>query len=227
MNDQLTVLIAASLSFIGTHFALSHPLRKPLVARLGEGGFVGLYSAVALATFVWMIFAFRAVPAGDLPLWNGQQDLAWGIASAIMLAASVLLIGSFQGNPAMPGPRAAQLARQKPKGIYAVTRHPMMWSFALWSLAHVLVSPVPRVIVLSLAIGLLALLGALMQDNKKMRLVGESWAMWERRTPFIPRLAGLPAAGLIAWLGGTALWLGATWLHGWLIGIPAGLWRWL
>lgn len=227
MNDQLTVLVAASLSFIGTHFALSHPFRAPLVARLGSGGFQGLYSLVALATFAWMVFAFRAVPAGAVPLWNGTGDAAWALASVIMLLASVLLIGSFRGNPALPDPRAKELARHQPQGIFKVTRHPMMWSFALWSLAHVLVSPVPRVIVLSLAIALLALLGALMQDNKKMRLMGESWAIWEKRTSYLPNLAALPGAGLVPWLGGIALWLGATWLHGWLIGMPAGLWRWI
>ena len=227
MHDQLTVLIAASLSFIGTHFALSHPLRAPLVARLGNGGFMGLYSIVALGTFAWMVLAFRAVPAGDVPLWNGQHDVAWIIASAIMLIASVLLVGSFQGNPAMPAPGAAELARHRPKGIFAVTRHPMMWSFTLWSLSHVLVSPTPRVIVLTLAIALLALLGSKMQDDKKMRLMGESWSMWERRTSFFPRFTVLLDAGLVPWLGGTILWLVATWLHGWLIGMPAGLWRWI
>ena len=227
MNDQLTILVAAALSFVGTHFALSHPFRTPLVKRLGAGGFMGLYSLVALATFAWMALAFRAVPAGGMPWWNGQGDGAWAAASAVMLIASVLLIGSLRGNPALPDPRAAELARHRPRGVFLVTRHPMMWSFALWSAAHLLVSPVPRVAVLTLAIGFLALIGSVLQDTKKMRQMGESWSIWERHTSWLPRLTALPKAGLVPWLGGTVLWLGATWLHGWLIGIPAGLWRWI
>lgn len=227
MNDQMTVLVAAALSFVGAHFALSHPLRAPIVKRLGAGGFAGLYSLVALASFGWMAMAFRAVPAGDLPWWNGTRDLAWAIATVIMLLASVLFVGSLRGNPASPAPGAAKFARQRPAGIYLVTRHPMMWGFALWSLAHILVSPVPRVGVLTFAIAFLALVGALLQDNKKMRLMGESWATWEKRTSYVPRLAALPGAGAFAWIGGTLLWLGASWLHGWLIGIPAGIWRWI
>ncbi|WP_309622104.1 NnrU family protein [Novosphingobium sp.] len=227
MDEQLTVLVAASLSFVGTHFALSHPLRGPLVARLGAGGFMALYSLVALATFAWMVLAFRAVPVGEVPWWNGTSDIAWGIASAIMLIASVLLAGSLRGNPAMPDPRAGELARHTPKGIFKVTRHPMMWSFALWSLAHVLVSPTMRVLVLSFAIAFLALIGAKLQDDKKMVLMGESWSIWEKHTSFLPRWQRLPQAGLVPWLGGTALWLGATWLHGALIGMAAGLWRWI
>ena len=33
------VLISAA-AFVGTHFLLSHPLRAPLVARIGERGFL-------------------------------------------------------------------------------------------------------------------------------------------------------------------------------------------
>lgn len=227
MDDQLTLLVAAALSFIGTHFALSHPFRAPLVKRLGAGGFMGLYSLVALGTFAWMVLAFRAVPAGAAPWWNGSGDLAWALASAVMLVASVLLVGSLRGNPALPDPRAADLARRRPRGIFVVTRHPMMWSFALWSAAHLLVSPSPRVAVLTLAIAALALIGSRLQDTKKIQQMGGSWGIWERHTSFLPRLSALPKAGPVAWIGGAALWLGATWLHGWLIGMPAGLWRWI
>ena len=41
-------LIAASVAFVGLHFLLSHPLRKPVVARTGERGFIGIYSLVAM-----------------------------------------------------------------------------------------------------------------------------------------------------------------------------------
>ncbi|MGB7655205.1 MAG: NnrU family protein [Novosphingobium sp.] len=227
MDDPLTILVAAALTFIGTHFALSHPFRAPLVKRLGAGGFMGLYSLVALASFAWMALAFRAVPPGAMPWWNGSGDVAWALASAVMLVASVLLVGSLRGNPALPDPRAAELARHTPRGIFVVTRHPMMWSFALWGASHLLVSPTPRVAVLTFAIAFLALIGSRLQDTKKMQQMGESWSIWERHTSFQPQLCGLPKAGLVPWLGGTALWLGATWLHGLLIGMPAGLWRWI
>ena len=49
------MLTLASATFVGTHFLMSHPLRAPLIARLGEKGFAGIYSLVALITFGWMI----------------------------------------------------------------------------------------------------------------------------------------------------------------------------
>ena len=227
MDQEYAHLVAAALAFVGSHFALSHPLRAGLVKRLGTGRFQGLYSLIALATFAWLIFAFRAIPPqGNLP-WNGAGALPWGIATLLMLAASVLLAGSFTGNPALPQPNAKALAVHRPKGVFKVTRHPMMWSFALWSAAHVLVSPTVRVIILSSAIAFLALVGAHLQDRKKAVLMGEAWATWERRTSYWPKLAGFGSAGAVPWLGGTALWLVATWAHIPAIGIPAGVWRWL
>lgn len=225
MDKELAHLIAASLTFVGTHFALSHPLRGAVGRAAGDKGFQAVYSLVALASFAWMVLAFRAVPSG-MPLWNGQSDLAWALATAIMLVASMLLVGSFKGNPAMPAPGAAELARHGPHGVFHVTRHPMMWSFALWSAAHVLVSPTPRVIVLSAAIAVLALVGARLQDRKKEVLMGAAWQGWESRTSYWPRPSGLARTGAAAWIGGIGLWLAATWAHGWLIGMPAGVWRW-
>ena len=227
MDQELAHLIAAALAFVGSHFALSHPLRAALVKRFGSGGFQAVYSLVALATFGWMVLAFRKVPPQPGLLWDGTAAPLWIIATLLMLAASVLLAGSFVGNPALPQPNAKALAMHRPKGVFKVTRHPMMWSFALWSAAHVLVSPAVRVLVLSGAIAFLALVGARMQDRKKEVLMGNAWAAWEHRTSYWPQLSGFASAGLVPWLGGLTLWLGASWAHMAAIGIPAGVWRWL
>lgn len=62
MDYALVSLIAASIALVGTHFALSHPLRAPLVKRLGANGFMALYSITALACLYWMAQGFRAAP---------------------------------------------------------------------------------------------------------------------------------------------------------------------
>ena len=227
MDHAMTSLIAASLAFVGLHFALSHPLRAPLVRMLGELGFRGLYSLVALGCFVWMIMAFRAVGPGGVPLWDGMGSVMWAIATVITLIASVLLIGSFIRNPALPDPKAAAHAAQRVHGVFHVTRHPMMWSFTLWALAHILVSPTPRQIVLAGAIIFLALVGSHMQDRKKAVLMGNAWAGWRAQTSYWPRLGGLAQAGAVPWIGGIALWLVATYGHIHANGMDAGLWRWL
>ena len=114
MNEALANLIAAAVAFVGTHFALSHPLRGAVVRVVGDKGFQAVYSLVALGTFAWMAMAFRAVPPDTAPLWDGTGHAIWGLATALMLLSSVLLTGSFFGNPALPDPRAAALADPSP-----------------------------------------------------------------------------------------------------------------
>lgn len=227
MNEALANLIAAAVAFVGTHFALSHPLRGTVVRTVGDKGFQAVYSLVALGTFAWMAMAFRAVAPDTAPLWDGTGHAIWGIATALMLLSSVLLTGSFFGNPALPDSRAAAMAEKAPHGVFHVTRHPMMWAFALWSVAHVLVSPTLRVIVLALAMAVLALVGSHMQDRKKEAAMGAAWQGWEAHTSFWPRLGGLAKAGALPWIGGIVLWLLGSWAHVWLAYVPAGLWRWI
>ena len=224
-------VVLAAVAFVGTHFLLSHPWRAPLVRRLGEGGFLGIYSLVAFATLGWLAVAYRASP-DSAPLWPVGDGL-WALASAIMLVAAVLLVGSLVGNPALPNPGRAAAAPAEARGVYAVTRHPMMWSFALWSLAHALIYPLAANLVLVAAVAVLALVGAHMQDRKKERLQPDTWPAWQARTsywPFAAVAAGrarLRGFGAHALGGGLVLWLAATWAHIPLAGWPAGLWRWL
>ena len=224
MDTSLVSLIAASIAFVGTHFVLSHPLRAPLVRIVGEGGFVVLYSLVALATFGWMALAFRAAPAPDL---GGSGEIGWILATLLMIPATILLLGSFRGNPALPAPGAEKLAAQEPQGVFRVTRHPMMWSFALWAISHLILFWSMRTTIVALAILILALVGAHMQDRKKEMLMGDAWAGWEAKSSYWPRWSALLSAGPILWLAGIVVWLALTWAHGPTADIPAGLWRWL
>lgn len=220
-------LILACIVFVGSHFALSHTLRAPLVRRLGERGFLGVYSVVAIVTFGWVLIAFRAAPY-TAPLWPVGGTL-WGIATVVMLGASILLVGSLIGNPALPDPGASERLVPAPHGVFAITRHPMLWSFALWGLAHILVMPDAANSVLAGAIIALSLVGARLQDAKKRALEPDFWPEWEARTSFWPfagrPVAAMPSLGIV--IGGTLLWLGATWAHIPLAGIMAGVWQWL
>ena len=226
MDPALVNLIAASVGFVGTHFALSHPLRAPLVRALGEKGFAGAYSLVALATFGWMIWAFRRVAPYGMDLWDGYDEVSWTLASLLTIVALVLFLGSLRGNPALPGAHP-QAAQADPRGVFRVTRHPMMWGFALWALAHIMVAPTGRTLVLGFAIGFLALVGAHLQDRKKRTLMGDGWAAWEAKTNYWPRWRHLFGAGLGLWAVAIALWLALTWAHIPLAYVPAGIWRWV
>jgi uncharacterized membrane protein len=223
MDASLIELAAASTALVGTHFALSHPLRASLVGMLGEKGFMAVYSLVALASMGWMIVAFRAAPSADL---GSSGDLGWVVATLLTLPALALFAGSFRGNPALPEPGAAKSALREPAGAFRVTRHPMMWGFALWALSHLVLWWSVRTLIVALAVLVLALVGAHLQDRKKAVQLGEAWATWEGRTSYWPRWGQLGAIGAAAWAIAFALWLGLSWAHLPTAGIPAGLWRW-
>ena len=217
--NPLALLGLAAFSFVATHFIMSHPLRAPLVAKLGERGFLIAYTVVAFATLGWMIWAFGRVPA-EPPFWIAG-DAAWLVASLLMWLGSILFIGSLRSNPSFPS-AGMRTRMPTPRGVFAITRHPMMWGFALWALVHAIVAATPAGLILAAAIGFLALIGAVMQDFKKAQLMGGAWEEWRSRTSYIPFGGGAANPGMFALIGGTILFFAATWAHQ-----PAGFWRWL
>lgn len=229
--DETGMVLAAAIAFLGTHFLLSHPLRAPIVERIGEGAFLGLYSLVAVITLGWLVVAYRAV--GPEQPWWPVGDGLWIVATLLMLVASILLMGSLIGNPALPSPGTPGAAPAEARGVFAITRHPMLWSFTLWGVAHILVFPTLANMIVAKAVILLSLVGAALQDRKKEKLQPERWRGWEAKTsywPFAAIASGRARFGGFRphdWAGGIVLWLAATWAHEPLAVIPAGIWRWI
>jgi uncharacterized membrane protein len=214
-------LALATLAFVGTHLAMSHPLRTRLVQNLGDQWFTILYSAVSFVTLGWMILSYRAAENSYF-LWL-TPDWAKPVAAALMLVACILLVGSFFGNPAFPNPgtKAKAKTTRAASGIFAVTRHPMNMAFILWALVHIaLWGALPNLIVAG-GILILAVVGSIGQDHKKLNVVGEPWRAWMGRTSFVPFVALLSGRAKWSALGkawpalllGSLLWLGVTWLH--------------
>jgi uncharacterized membrane protein len=226
--DGYWTLIIASAIFVGSHFLMSHTLRAAMVARFGNGGFLGAYSLVSLVTFGFMIWAFKQAPTPG-NYW-ATTDKVWLAASLLTLLAAVFYCGSMVGNPALPNPDSnagSALAAKSPSGMFLVTRHPMMWSFALWGVAHILVAPRIDNFFFVGSIIFLALVGAWAQEGKKARQLGSAWQSWQSRTSYWPRLTQLPRIGVRLWLAGIALWLVASWAHGLFDAAGAGIFRWL
>jgi uncharacterized membrane protein len=228
--DGYASLVAACASFVGTHFLMSHPLRARLVARLGNLGFLGFYSLVSFATLGWMVWTWRRAPVSEL-FW-APNDIIWIVASLLTLVAAIFFSGSLIGNPALPNPEVDEvegrkLAAKSPSGMFLVTRHPMMWSFALWGVAHILVAPRIDSLIFVGSIIFLALVGAKAQDGKKAQALGTGWTTWESRTSFVPRFSQLPRIGWRLWAAGIGLWLVATWVHNFFGAYAAGIFRWL
>jgi uncharacterized membrane protein len=104
-----------------------------MVKAMGQWPYTGLYSIVAFATIGWMIWAYARAPME--PLWPGLRVLP-----AIVLPVSFILLacGLFARNPTLVGADRLLKSPDPARGMIRVTRHPVMWSIMLWSLAHLL-----------------------------------------------------------------------------------------
>lgn len=219
-------LAAASALFVGTHFLMSHPLRAWLMTALGERWFQILYSLVAVATLYAIIRGYGpAVSATPAPLWNaGGVGLV--VANLLMWFGSILFVGSLRRNPAFPRVGAPITQIGEARGVFAITRHPMNWGFAIWALVHAIVNPTPASLVVSAAILILAIGGSVGQDAKKRRRLGEVWREWEARTTFVPFARGFALPDGFAFIAGTVIFVAATYAHGALGYRVAGPWHW-
>lgn len=217
----LGMLMLASATFVGTYFMLSYPLRAPLVAKLGEKGFGGLYMLVALATFAWVIWAFGPASAeAPQPLWDVNRG-TWLAATLLMWMGSILFMNSLLRNPAlilyMDSYRRNPALPRPGKSIVRVIGWWLM-------VVHAIVNPTPASLVLSTTFALLALVGAALQDEKKARLLGDIWDDWLSETSFYEHGLKLKSPTGFVMITGTLLLLVTTWAHGALGYRPAGIW---
>jgi uncharacterized membrane protein len=219
------MLVLASFAFVASHFAMSHTMRPAMVRIFGRGGFLGVYSLISLGLLIWMVMAFRAAPT-EQSYWV-VGDILWVISSILTLFAAVLYAGSMSGNPALPSPGAAELAARTPSGVFKVTRHPMMWSFAIWGISHILIAPRMDIFIFIGSIIFLALAGSAAQEHKKSKVMGVEWESWLRKTSYWPRLSQFFNIGLANWVIGFVIWMLATWAHNFFGPYGAGLFRWL
>ena len=214
---MLSLVIAMAL-FVATHFLMSHPLRRPIVGALGEKGFLGVYSLVSLVLLFWAVRAYGDAVGVQLwvaPFW--LVVLGW----LAMLKAAILFAGSLMApNPALVQADGLLERVDEPRGVMRITRHPMMWSFAIWALVHILVSGRSDTLVLAGGILILALIGAAAQDVKKRALIGERWAAYTARTSYWPHLRWPGIAPVIA---GLALYVLLVFIHPLIAGRPTGL----
>src|SRR5438046_4853315 len=135
-TDPVMQVILWWVAFAGTHTLLTHPpIRSALVARLGTGPFQGLFSLVAFATFVplvWTFFAHRTSTA--MPLTRlAQTPGIWWLTMILMFVAFELEVLAF----ARPNPLALTARTGFAAGAtLRVTRHRALRGAALTALAH-------------------------------------------------------------------------------------------
>ncbi len=118
----MLILVLGLVLFLGMHaFTMARGPRGEMIARLGEGGFKGLYTGVSLLGFALIIYGFvlyRASGWIDVwypPVWTKHLALLLNLPIFVLLAAT------------NSGGR-----------IHAAVKHPMLLAVKIWATAHLI-----------------------------------------------------------------------------------------
>lgn len=202
MTGTLNALLAATVVFVAAHFLLaSLPLRRALVAKLGEGGFRGFYSLLAIAALLWMSLSYRAAPVVDL--WTPMPELRWALAILMPIALFLAVAGLTTPNPTMVGGERVVDGgpEDQTPGIIRVTRHPFLWGVVLWALGHLLVKGDAASVILFGGLLVLALGGMWHIDQKREAKLGSNWGPIRLTTSLLPFAALASGRTRMDWVG--------------------------
>ena len=226
MTGSIAALVVASLLFVGSHLVLAGPpVRDALVGRLGERPFLGLYSLVSIALFVWMVLAWRDAP--DVELWVAGGVPAYLPLVLMPVAFILLACGYFAANPMAVMQDKGLRGENPARGIIKVTRHPVMWATVLWAGSHIAANGDLAAVIFIGALLVLAVVGMGRIEAKKRATFGDDWVRFAAvtsRIPFVALAQGrtkLRLAELGWWKVALGLALYALFIaaHGWLFGV--------
>jgi uncharacterized membrane protein len=189
------MLMIAAVAWIAWHVGVAGTaLRAQIVRRIGDGAFRGVFSAVTIALLIWLAHAYNTATA--IPLWRPP---AWLVALLMlaMLPAAVLFVGSVTApNPTAVG---GEHAPAQARGIQRITRHPMLWSFAIWAAVHMIATGEGASLVFFGAFLITALAGMPSIDAKLARRSPQTWSALAAGTSIVPFAAIVQGRNRIVW----------------------------
>ena len=113
----MTLLVLGLTVFVLLHLIPSvPPLRAALVAGMGEMPYRGMFSLLALASIVMVVWGFSLAPFEPV-----YPPPSWGRHAAMGLVPVAVVLFA---------------AANMPTHIRAVVQHPMLLGLLLWALAH-------------------------------------------------------------------------------------------
>lgn len=188
----MTILVLGLLIFLGVHSVriVADPWRGAMLARLGENGWKGVYSLVALAGFALLVWGYGQARQAPVVLWT--PPVAMRHLAALLTAIAFVCIA------------AAYVPRN---AIKARLHHPMLLGVKTWALAHLLANGTLADVLLFGGFLVWAIV-CFASSRRRDRANGTVYP------------AGTASGTAIIVVVGLAAWAAfAFWLHGMLIGV--------
>ncbi len=189
--DGAGLIALWAVLFLAGHFVLSAaPVRSALIGTVGEQPFRGIYSLVALGTFIPLVVVFARHKHAGAMLWNLRADpparwLVW----LLMLVALVIFAASFMTPSPVQIGAPAGAGTDAPRGILKLTRHPSFVALSIFGLAHMLVNGWTGDLAFFATFPVLGIVGGWHQDRRKLREMGERYRRFVEQTSFVPGAA--------------------------------------
>ncbi len=188
------------LLFGGTHIiGSSLPVRNYLIDRFGTLAFKGIYSLVALATFIPLCMVYAANKHAGALLYRPTSILSGLAQLSMLLALFVLLQGLLTLNPQSVQAELSDRVRAEPRGIERICRHPQNLSFALFGAGHMLVNPFVGDWIFFGGFVIYSLISAGHQDGRNLAGDSAEIKAYIAATSFVPFAALLSGRQRIAW----------------------------
>ena len=201
MDNQPAIVVAMLwMAFAGTHVGLAtRRVRGALVVRLGENGFMNLFSLVATILYAALV-AWYAMHrfAGAPGLALGRVPVLREALIAMIVAGVALAVAGLAAYPRLPSALYDQPIGA-PRGIERITRHPFFAGVALVAIAHVLLATRLVGAVFAAGFAVLAIAGAWHQDRKLARRRGRTYADHLAATSAVPLAAVVGGRQRLAW----------------------------
>lgn len=188
----MTMLIAAAAVFLGIHLLIAGTrLRDAIVGAVGERPYLGLFSLASVGGIVWLAISYNAAAReGGAVLWDLGPGMSHLGIIVVALAFLLGVPGLMTPNPTSLGMEGA--AAREVTGVVRITRHPFLWSVALWAAFHLLANGDVASVVFFGTFLVLAVAGTYSIDAKRARKMGAAWA------PFAERTSNIPFAAIVA-----------------------------
>jgi uncharacterized membrane protein len=172
------LLIIGFVLFLGAHLTPGvFGLRAPLVDRLGEGRFLGVYIATSVTGMVCIMAGQVIAPFVHVwtpPPWGRQVALVLVAVGFILLAALLL-----------------------PTNIRRLTRQPMLWGIAAWSAGHLLANGDLASLILFGGFGGYSLISIGSLTRRGAQKTGAKYPPWQDA---VTLAAGLGAYAAVSWV---------------------------
>jgi uncharacterized membrane protein len=210
------------LAFAVTHMAMSSlALRPRLVSLLSDRGFQAVYSIIALAIFIPLVSLYFGNQHAGPHLWylGHYQGVRWLTYVLMALALALVL-----GGATSPGPASIVPGSSEVKGLFRITRHPLLMGISLFGLAHLLAANTNAAeLAFFGGFVLFTGVGCWHQDQRKLVTLGDDFRRFHDATPFLPftgpgALRGLMEKPLAPVLGALAAGLLRYFHSGWFGG---------